>query len=162
VLTARSLDEALTLARELETHRYQAFTLVLVRGTTVALCHSNGSALAVDVWPLTRPFLATSSSLGDQLVTPPRRALFERCFHGEDAGAWLAAQARYHRHRWATRPAISVRMSREDAATVSCSVINIGRGRATIRYRPFTGDRPTARAVALPMVPPETASEAAS
>lgn len=60
------------------------------------------------------PLCFVSSGLGDAMVAE-RLSLFEREF---GAGT-RDVQDAFHDHRWADRPAVSVRMSREDARTVS-------------------------------------------
>jgi hypothetical protein len=74
----------------------------------------------------------TSSSLGDELVERPRQRLFAALV--ESSRRPLAAQARYHRHRWPDRPHISVRMARADAATVSHTTIDVSNEHIAIEY----------------------------
>lgn len=76
-----------------------------------------------------RPLCFVSSGLGDRVVLP-RLGLFEEfCRWGFDA----SAQDRFHRHRWADRPAISVLMEREEARTVSLTTVTVEPGEAAAR-----------------------------
>jgi len=88
----------------------------------------------------------TSSSLGDVLVEPPRRELLERLVLA--AGDWLHGQARFHRHRWTSRPEISVNMAREDAATVSRTTIDVTSSTIDLAYESLPGQLATAPAAA--------------
>jgi hypothetical protein len=85
---------------------------------------------------LTGPLLFTSSSLGDDLVLAPRRALFARMVEGQPSSRIFGAQAAFHRHQWRNRPAVSVVMTRPDAATVSRTAIDIDARIVTMRYMP--------------------------
>jgi Transport and Golgi organisation 2 len=92
------------------------------------------------------PLLFTSSGLGEDVVGPPRRALFEGFFvaracpspsakRGACAGPlawrsgsdvrenWRAQQDAFHRHSWPDRRHLSVCMRRPDARTVSYTVV---------------------------------------
>ena len=80
------------------------------------------------------PLLFTSSALGDKLVEAPRQRLFQRMVVERGRSAWLHGQARFHRHQWPSRPEISVRMERDDARTVSRTVVDIGHARQSLWY----------------------------
>ena len=92
-----------------------------------------------------RPWLFTSSGLGDHLVEGPRQELFDTLFGGP-AGDWAAVQDAFHRHRWAGREHLSVNMARADARTVSHAVIDLGELAASFHYHP---DHPDAAADAV-------------
>lgn len=77
------------------------------------------------VGPHTRCFV--SSGLGDALVAP-RQALFGEMV----APASPAAQDVFHAHEWPDRPEISVRMSREEACTVSVTTVEVTRRAAAL------------------------------
>jgi len=67
--------------------------------------------------------MLTSSGLGDELVAPPRRVLFDRMItFGEQTPE---AQDTFHRHAWPDRGYLSVRMRRTDARTVSYTVVEL-------------------------------------
>jgi hypothetical protein len=125
LLQCSSIAEALTSFESLEPRTYAAFRVVAVQGPTVAVVTSDGhSVLRWRTGKLERPLMLTSSSLGDSLVGPPRRRLFDR-FVRRGARGWLEGQARFHNHQWAVRPEISVRMERADALTVSRTSVDI-------------------------------------
>ena len=54
----------------------------------------------------------------------------------------LAQQEAFHRHRWPDRPHLSVCMDRQDARTVSHTVVSLGPDRITLAYHPDAPDRP--------------------
>ncbi|MGE0482290.1 MAG: hypothetical protein AB7Q17_17670 [Phycisphaerae bacterium] len=85
------------------------------------------------------PLLLTSSGLGDGVVDPPRRRLFEETVYG--AMDPLAAQATYHRHSWPDARHLSVCMSRADARTVSHTTIDVTRELVAIEYWPEAPDQ---------------------
>jgi hypothetical protein len=70
------------------------------------------------------PLCFASSGLGDALVAP-RLDLFESAV--AEQGATAELQDRFHRHAWASRPELSVMMSRSDARTVSITTLRIVR-----------------------------------
>jgi hypothetical protein len=78
------------------------------------------------------PLVLSTSSLGDELVGPPRRTLFEDLLRGAD-DPWHA-QDRLHQHAWPDRRHVSVLMSRPDACTVSRTTIVITREHSELRY----------------------------
>lgn len=81
-----------------------------------------------------RPMMFTSSGLGDAVVEPPRRALFEAQFvEGADL---VAVQSAFHRHVWPDRPHLSICMSRAEARTVSHGVIEMTGDEARMIYYP--------------------------
>lgn len=123
LLGCESLADALDVTAALDPTRFDLFRLVVVQTNTVAVVTSNGFALSIEANDFSRPLMLTSSSLGDAVVEPPRRRLFEQLVEKE--GAWLRAQARFHRHRWRSNADISVTMERPDARTVSRTLIDV-------------------------------------
>jgi hypothetical protein len=86
------------------------------------------------VSPERLPFMLTSSGLGDELVAPPRRELFDRMItFGEQTPE---AQDAFHRHAWPDRGYLSVRMRRADARTVSYTVVELSVHARNMRYEP--------------------------
>ena len=85
--------------------------------------------------PLRRPLAFTSSSLGDAVVEPVRRALFEALVIG--AADPVVGQDAFHHHRWPDCPHVSVDMHRHDAGTQSISTVEVGPSRVRIRYEPL-------------------------
>jgi hypothetical protein len=134
-------------ALDLDPAQYAPFRLVLVNRREGVEVHSDGMRIRL-VWRigLTRPQLFTSSGLGDHAVEGPRRQLFGEYF--DAPGDRLAQQDAFHRHRWPARPHLSVCLDREDARTVSHTVVSIGLDRVTLTYHPDAPDRP-AEAVTL-------------
>jgi hypothetical protein len=78
--------------------------------------------------------MRTSSGLGDVTVAEPRAALFRSFLaHASDP---IAATDLFHQHQWRGREAISVRMRRHDARTVSHTVVQVGDDAVCLSYRP--------------------------
>lgn len=76
------------------------------------------------------PICVASSGLGDALVAP-RLPLFDSMVREADRAMHLpSVQDRFHRHRWPSRPEISVLMSRRDARTVSITTVELLAGGA--------------------------------
>jgi hypothetical protein len=134
-------------ALDLDPVQYAPFRLVLVNRREGVEVYSGGTRIRL-VWRirLTRPKLFTSSGLGDQAVEGPRRQLFGEFF--DRPGDPLALQDVFHRHRWPDRPHLSVRMDRQDARTVSHTLVSLGPDRVTLSYHPDAPGRP-AEAVTL-------------
>ena len=128
-------------ALALDPAQYAPFRLVLVNWREAVEVHSDGARIRL-VWRtvLTSPQLFTSSGLGDQAVEGPRRQLFGEFF--DRPGDRLAQQEAFHRHRWPDRPHLSVCMDRQDARTVSHTVVSLGPDRITLAYHPDAPDRP--------------------
>lgn len=91
--------------------------------------------------PLWSPAMYTSSGLGDHIVEPPRRELFEGWF-SDDPAKHPDEQLAFHQHRWDDRPHLSVAMSREDARTVSFTTVEVAPDRVKMRYHPDRPDLP--------------------
>jgi hypothetical protein len=128
-------------ALDLDPARYAPFRLVLVNRHEAAEVHSDGARIRL-VWRrgLTSPQFFTSSGLGDQAVEGPRRQLFGEFF--DQPGDRRAQQDAFHRHRWPDRPHLSVCMDRQDARTVSHTVVSLAPDRVTLSYHPDAPDRP--------------------
>lgn len=146
LLACASIDQAVKAAEMLDGQTFEPFRLVMVQCSMVAVIVCDSVSTSKEVFPLVSPVMFTSSSLGDALVEAPRRALFEQfVLAGDD---WLRGQCRFHRHQWPARPAISVHMAREDAATVSRTTIDVTPRRIDLEYEPLTGDALTVPAAA--------------
>jgi hypothetical protein len=126
---------AIETARALHADAFEPFRALVVHAgrLAVATAQANGT-LQLTVRPLDAPVLFTSSSLGDAVVEPPRRRLFERMVLRAHGG-WLDGQARFHDHQWLQRPDISVRMERADALTVSRTRIDVTRDCRHLQYQ---------------------------
>jgi hypothetical protein len=141
LLHAETPLAAASSALALDAARYAPFRLVLVNWREAVEVRSDGARIRL-VWRtvLTSPQLFTSSGLGDQAVEGPRRQLFGEFF--DRPGDRLAQQEAFHRHRWPDRPHLSVCMDRQDARTVSHTVVSLGSDRITLAYHPDAPDRP--------------------
>ena len=114
----------------------EPFTLIAMRGFDLGVATYGGRELSFEIRAMDRPIVFTSSSLGDALVSPSRRALFAALVRSSPMP--LQGQARFHRHRWPGKPEISVCMSRPDAATVSRTVLELRGARVQLHYQPLT------------------------
>lgn len=137
LLSCPSIARAVKACDALDLSRFEAFRLVMAHRSTVAVVTSDGVHPSMELVPLVRPVMFTSSSFGDAVVDTPRRRLFEALvLAGED---WLHGQFRFHRHQWGERPEISVQMAREDAATVSRTTIAVTSKAIDLEYESLTG-----------------------
>jgi hypothetical protein len=137
LLHCESSREAGRLALSLAQHSFAPFRLILTnRESAVEIVAAGGSAESREL-PLDQPHMFTSSGLGDDLVEKPRRRLFEQRADGGALGQDL-----FHRHSWAQRRHLSVCMSREDACTVSYTVIELRPGAAHMFYCPQAPNKP--------------------
>lgn len=128
--SARAATEA---AGALDLTAYVPFRLVAVSATTCFSLRWDGSAAERQSHqPSDWPLLYTSSGLGDHIVEPPRRAVFHTV---EDA----PSQDAFHDFSWAQDTPRSVRMYREDARTVSRTVIVWKPQEIVMQYDPLDG-----------------------
>lgn len=132
---------AALVALALDTGATPPFRLVIVDRHAVHEVVSPGYAapLTTRVTPLDRPLLFASSGLGDDRVDPPRRALFMETFNS-DASLWRDVQDRFHSHRWPDHRHLSVLMHRDEARTVSRTILEAGHDMMTIDYSPVLND----------------------
>lgn len=133
LVTSATVSEALSRAQQLQVERYQPFRLLLFDRYQLVECWPDGNSIRHRRSHLYGPVMRTSSSLGDDVVIGPRRALFQRLLM--NPGDPRAAQDMFHAHRWPGREAISVDMQRADARTVSNTTIEIGLESVSITYR---------------------------
>lgn len=115
----------------LDLPRFDPFRLIGAVGSGVVEARWDGTRLTTDEYAL-EPMCFTSSGLGDALVRC-RLDLWEAW--RRDRPATPAMQDEFHRHRWADRPHLSVRMSREDAVTHSVTTVEISRVERGVRMR---------------------------
>jgi hypothetical protein len=140
-LRCGSLSDVLETVASLDSNMFDMFRLVAMHRFTAVDATSDGVRTEIRR-PITldRPFLFTSSSLGDALVEAPRRQLFQRMVVETRTG-WLRGQILFHRHQWPSRPEISVRMERDDALTVSRTVVDVTHAKRSLLYEtPVTVD----------------------
>lgn len=133
LLRADDVEGMIRAACELDPRAYPAFRLVIVDTHEIYEIRSDGRSISALCLPLdSRPAFFTSSGLGDALVEGPRRALFDSSF--TNSSCWLDEQRRFHRHIWPDLRHLSVCMSREDALTVSHTVVDVDDRTLTMRY----------------------------
>jgi len=137
VLARRSFVDAIEAAARLDVERFDPFELILVSASGVVACISDD---AIRRHEIDRPLLFTSSSLGDELVEPPRRALFDAMVARAENP--LDGQSRFQRHHWPSARHISVLMQRPDAATVSRTTIDLSASGMRVRYEPLPAPDP--------------------
>lgn len=139
VLSGRDLGGALALARELDLPQFEPFRLVLVdHEQFVELVWAGGRFEVGQPAALREPLFFTSSGLGDDLVSNPRRTLFEQVMTADVDRA--AAQDAFHRHVWPDRGPASVWMTRNEARTVSLTVIQLCPHEVQFDYYPRESD----------------------
>jgi len=143
VLQANSAREAITMAiQKLKLTELAPFRLVVAGRGVLEHLLWNGQNVTIRSQDFGAcPILFTSSGLGDHHVIRPRIKLFDRLMAGPPE-SWLAAQAEFHRHRWADRPELSVNMCRADARTVSYSIAEITTDQIRLTYQAGATDRP--------------------
>lgn len=141
LLRLTSVAEAVREAMALPPRDFPPFRLVLVDEQSVATVFSDGETIrgGASIPCLTSaPVMFTSSGLGDVLVDAPRRELFAEMF--AVAGNPIEIQDRFHRHVWPDRTHLSVCMRRDDARTVSHTVVELRRSHVTMHYVPDAPD----------------------
>jgi hypothetical protein len=139
---SRALDEA----QRIRASRFAPFRLLIIDRNEIVDCRPDGDHIRSRRSRLRGPILRTSSGLGDAVVVGPRRTLFQRTFgHARNA---RAAQDQYHHHQWPGREAISVSMRRDDAATVSRTIVEVREGSVRLSYRAIEWSRPISVQVA--------------
>jgi hypothetical protein len=136
LLHHKNLHDALEEALAIPPGEHQPFRLLMLDAASCCQITSNGHLLRTSRWPLCRrPLMWSSSSLGDHLVEQPRRGLFQEMVRPDSAS--VASQDAFHAHIWPGREHLSVRMSRQDARTVSLTTIELGLRTARMRYVPW-------------------------
>lgn len=134
LLRCTSAHQAMTTAAALDAERFDAFRAVVVQKGDLVVATSTGEGSVSSTWQrFEAPVMFTSSSLGDAVVEPPRRRLFERMVL-QNPVDWLEGQARFHDHQWEHQPEISVRMEREDALTVSRTQVDVTNRTCQLMY----------------------------
>jgi uncharacterized protein with NRDE domain len=133
VLSADDFAAAVRTAARLDPTHYAPFRLIVLRSRHAVVFTSDGRRLSSAAADVTRPFLLTSSSLGDDMVARPRAGLF-RALMDTQRSRWPGAQQQFHEYQWPLRPEISVRMERADARTVSRTVIEVIGGDIRLSY----------------------------
>jgi len=88
-------------------------------------------------------YMFTASSLGDRFVDSPRRRLFECLMTNPNRRH--QGQRLFHSHQWTDKREISVLMEREDAATVSRTVVDVTARAVALEYESLIPSRPAQR-----------------
>lgn len=127
-----SAFEAAKHAAGIDPREFMPFRLVLADGDRVVSLFSDGGRVHRFGRSMEQaPHFFTSSGLGDAIVDPPRRALFEQ-FRRD--GRFVKRQNAFHTHRWSERGHLSICMSRSDACTVSTCVVEVTATRVRMQY----------------------------
>jgi hypothetical protein len=134
LLGLHSFDAMLASAQSMDLTWFEPFTLVIARGRHVAVVTNKHGRASVNVLDASVPLLFTTSSLGDDVVDPPRRELFDALVRG-GRSTWLRAQFLFHRMHRVDRPDLSVLMARADARTVSRTTVDVNGSTARLTYR---------------------------
>lgn len=152
-----SVSEALDRCVSIDVRDFRPFRLMLLDRHQLIECWPEGALLRHRRAFQQGPLLRTSSSLGDVVVQEPRRALFRRFF--DRAADPRAAQDAFHDHQWPGAEAISVRMKRPDARTVSRSIVEVGNDLVRFSYTCLAGDDdvPSRVSIALAATPRQSA-----
>jgi hypothetical protein len=146
LLSCVSIAQAMNAYDALDVRRFEPFQIVMAQRSKVAVMSGDPACSRAEIFPLVKPVMFTSSSLGDAVVARPRRRLFEQLVLADDD--WLRGQFRFHRHQWTRRPEISVHMAREDASTVSRTTITVTSRTMELDYEPLGGEVPSVSAAA--------------
>jgi hypothetical protein len=133
LLRLPSVDAVLQEAMRIEAANYAPFRLLIgSRFGFIGLVADGAGPRPCDAVLPARAAMFTSSGLGDAVVDPPRRQLFDDML-GEGRHS-ADRQDAYHRHRWPSRDHLSVCMARPDARTVSRTVIELSAQAIEMRY----------------------------
>lgn len=131
-----TVRQAVEIAKDLPTQTMMPFRLLLADRDNFATVRADGQSVVTAVNPIAdAPVMLTSSGLGDHIVEGPRRELFEG-----DPPRDAPSQDAFHRHRWPDRTPVSVAMCRDDARTVSRTVVEIDAHRVQMHYTPVSMD----------------------
>ena len=141
LLQADSVEDILWRAAEIPREQMMPFRLVACDGTDLLVWRGIDPIGDAELLPWDgKPVMFTSSGLGDHLVEGPRRELFEGWF-GQDPADYFSEQAAFHKHQWPGKEHLSVCMHREDARTVSYTVVDVDPTQIAMRYHPDRPDR---------------------
>jgi len=140
LLEQRDVSGAARILAQISAAEFLPFTIVATDGRTLLHGAADGGAVRIskEAHGL-KPLMFTSSGLGDALVEPPRRRLFDGWF-GDDPNEWKRLQDAFHRHRWPDATHLSVCMCRDDARTVSLTTIEVGPSIAQMSYCGYSHD----------------------
>lgn len=125
LISANSLREVECRLPEVALAVKRPFRLVVTDGSSILETIGASGSVECRHHPLDRPFMRSSSGLGDAVVAPMRIKAFEHTFSSETTDQ-VAAQDTFHRLRFPEHDECSIDMSRKDAFTVSWTVIELG------------------------------------
>ena len=133
---AKSLEDVNLCMEQLDRTGLAPFRLLACDGHEIIECISEDEGLIIARHTVNKPFMRTSSGLGDHLVEDVRRTLFKRMV---DNAATADHQDAFHHHQWPQLKHLSVRMERPEAETVSQTTIELTADNVSMRYRSVNG-----------------------
>lgn len=132
LLECSTMENFIAELRRVSISDYPGFRLVATDGHTLLHSRSDNGEMQIDAKPWDfSPKLYTSSGLGDSVVEPPRRTLFDRTLRLTPTPE---TQDDFHRDQDATAPHLSVCMARPDARTVSYTTVDVSTENVTLGY----------------------------
>jgi Transport and Golgi organisation 2 len=132
LLQSENIQSAIEAATRLNASRFEPFTLIALQRAHGCSITINSARRTLCSYDLRQPHFFTSSALGDELAARWRAPLFAALV--ERSANRIDGQIKFHRHRWLDRPEISVRMCRDEAATVSITTIDVTAERIRVGY----------------------------
>lgn len=133
LLSARSLDDVESRLAKYSADRHRPFRLLAVSDQAVVEMVHAGAGSSVTRHDASTRLIRTSSSVEPADTQKRRTALFEHLVPVPS----VAAQDRFHAHRWPQAPGVSVLMTRPDARTVSVTVVDVIAHGFRLAYRPL-------------------------
>jgi len=133
LLSARSLEEVEARLDQYSADRHRPFRLMAVSDRAVVQMVHTGSGSLLTRHAASARLIRTSSSLEPAETQRRRTALFDQVVPVPS----VAAQDRFHAHRWPQAPEASVLMTRADARTVSVTVVDVFAHGVRLAYRPL-------------------------
>jgi hypothetical protein len=132
LLHCDSTDQILAIANDIPAAAFDPFRVVAIDRQAIVQIFSDGRSLKFYRDEIhNRPRMFTSSSLGDCVVEPLRRELFDSFCRD---GFTPEKQDAFHHHRWPDRGHLSVNMSRRDARTVSRTIAELHHDSVSLHY----------------------------
>ena len=124
LLAAENCREAAEFVQDFDARDLQPFRVIMIERYRWCMAQSDGAELMIhDIRANIQPLMFTSSGLGDDVVEPPRRELFNEAVSSGQFEPQV--QDAFHSHRWPERLHLSVYMSRAEAHTVSRTTIEL-------------------------------------
>lgn len=133
LLCGDSLDAVRCGIEPLAEQVQRPFRLVVTDGTSLLEALGGNGRVHCTVHQLDRPFMRSSSGLGDHVVEPIRRAAFDRYLLEADSVGPFEQDA-FHQLRFEGRDDCSIDMSRADARTVSWTVVEVDSRRVCMMH----------------------------